>query len=240
MLLHRAAPAAARRPASSPAGRAERGRTERGGGCCRSRAHVMLTRWPSCVHCCGACPRPRPLPGALEVERRGPCRRCGGPPNPGEGGGRAAGGARPAAPWRSCRGPPAEPAPPWPPRGRARAVPRCRPGAADASSTVRWRGPSCRHGLRRRHSRAPPRTRGAAAAGDGACAACRGEGGRGRGRELTGGLGFCKGKEDLLCAAVCWRQKSKNGVQRRNQKIFEGGAKRLSQHIFIGYGEYND
>ena len=38
------------------------------------------------------------------------------------------------------------------------------------------------------------------------------EGGRRRGRELTGGLGFCKGKEVLLCAAVCWRQKSKNGV----------------------------
>jgi len=37
-------------------------------------------------------------------------------------------------------------------------------------------------------------------------------GGRGRGRELMGGPGFCKVKENLLYAAVCWRQKSKNGV----------------------------
>ena len=37
-----------------------------------------------------------PLPCALEVERRGPCHRRCGTPNPGEGGGRAAGGARPA------------------------------------------------------------------------------------------------------------------------------------------------
>jgi len=66
---------------------------------------------------------------------------------------------------REVGGPPAEPAPPWPPRGRTRAVPRCRPGFADTSSAARWKGLSRRHGLRRRHSRAPPGTRGAAAAG---------------------------------------------------------------------------
>ena len=80
------------------------------------------------------------------------------------GGGPATGAADHRIREREVGGPPAEPAPPWPPRGRARAVPRCRPGFADTSSAAWWKGLSRRHGLRRRHSRAPPGTRGTAAA----------------------------------------------------------------------------
>ncbi|XP_039797935.1 skin secretory protein xP2-like [Panicum virgatum] len=158
MLLHRAAPAAVRRPANSPA--ASERKVQGGGGrrgapepCPRAAVSPALLR--ARLRCLPPAPTSPdaaeleaagegPLPGALEVERRSSR------PNPGEGGGRAADGARPAAPLRP----------------RVQAAGEARPamatvGARAGGSTV---PPWFRHGLRRRHSRAPLGTRGTAAA----------------------------------------------------------------------------
>ena len=118
MLLHRMAPAAARRPASSPA--APKRKVQGGGGRRGAPGGQREDAWREEEAAAGAVPARCCLTGPLacaaavlapgpglsrrggargcrrEVERRDPCRRRGGPPNPGEGGGRAAGGARPA------------------------------------------------------------------------------------------------------------------------------------------------